>query len=80
MDDAKILSDLETIIRELFDDYDGPVSADLNASEVEQWDSLGNVQFMVMIEKMMSVRFEMGEIQSLQNLGALVELIKKKSK
>ena len=33
-----------------------------------------------MIEKMMSVRFEMGEIQSLQNLGALVELIKQKSK
>lgn len=79
MDDTKILTQLETIIRELFDEYEGPVTTELNADAVEQWDSLGNVQFMVMIEKMMSIRFQMGEIQNVKNLGGLIELIKQRS-
>ena len=79
MEKSNILTQLETIIRELFDDYDGPVTPELNALDVEQWDSLGNVQLMVMIEKILSIRFEMKEIQNLQNIEELVELIYEKT-
>ncbi|MBI1406284.1 MAG: acyl carrier protein [Caulobacter sp.] len=78
MDDAAILAGLEEIIRELFDDYDGPVTPALAAADVEQWDSLANVQLMVLAERTFAVRFTTAEISGLANLGELAALIRAK--
>ena len=78
MNRSKILAELEDIVRDLFDEYQGPVTEDLSAHDVEQWDSLGNVQFVVLIEKTMDVRFSTEEMASLSNLGELMTLIERK--
>ena len=48
---------VEELIRDLFDEYDGPVTRDLTAKAVPQWDSLGHVQLMVLIEQTYGIRF-----------------------
>ncbi len=75
MPSEEILSKLEEIIRDLFDDYQGPVTRALSAHDVDQWDSLANVQLMVIAERTFQVRFTNDEISRLRNLGELVDLI-----
>ena len=53
-DEAIVL--IEPIVRDLFDEYDGPVTARLRAKDVEQWDSLANVQLTVVVEQAFGVR------------------------
>ena len=73
-----IISRIEPIVRDLFDEYEGVVDAALSAERVAQWDSLANVQLMVMVEKPFGVKFTTSEIASLKNLGALAELVRAK--
>ena len=79
MTSDKVLAGIEPIIRDLFDEYDGPVTAELTAEDVEQWDSLANVQLIVMVEKAFKVRLAASEIGSLKNLGALAQLVASKA-
>lgn len=78
MDDAEILTRLEPLLRDLFDEYEGPVTADLDADAVGQWDSLANVQLMVLIEQTFKIRFRNEEIATLRNLGDLARLVGEK--
>jgi acyl carrier protein len=71
----EILARIEPIMRDLFDEYSGPITASLTARDVEQWDSLANVQLVVMVEKAFGVKFAIGEITRLANLGAVVDLV-----
>ena len=73
------LSRIEPLLRDLFDEYEGPVTADLTADKVEQWDSLANVQLIVMVEKAFHVKFTLGEVTSLKTLGGLAELVAAKA-
>lgn len=75
MDKQSIYQGIEPVFRELFDSYDGLINDSLSASDVEQWDSLGNVQLIVMVEQLFSVRFSSEEVSGLPNLGSLVELV-----
>jgi acyl carrier protein len=67
------LSKVAEAIRDLFDDYEGPVTRETSAADIEQWDSLANVQLMVMIEQSLGVRFTTAEIQGFKNVGDLVD-------
>jgi acyl carrier protein len=78
MDQNTILAKLTEIVRTLFDEYDGPVDGTLNAKMVTQWDSLANVQFMVLVEQAFKVRFTVSEITGLKNVGELMQVIQGK--
>ncbi|NBB17401.1 acyl carrier protein [Caulobacter sp. SLTY] len=75
---SQIQPELEDILRTLFDEYEGPITGALTAAEVEQWDSLANVQLVVLAERTFGVRFSTAEIAGLANLGALADLIRAK--
>lgn len=75
----EVMARIETLIRALFDEYTGPVTAQLTSHDVEQWDSLGHVQFIVMIEQEFGIRFDIGEIADLKDVGELVALIRRKA-
>jgi acyl carrier protein len=68
------LQKITTIIRNLFDEYDGPVTRELSARDVAQWDSLANVQFVVMVEQTFGVRFHSRDIEKFKNLGELLDI------
>ena len=78
MNEDDILANLEDAVRTVFDEYDGPVTLQTGAADVKQWDSLSNVQFIVMVEQAVGVQFSTIEIAELNNLGDFVRLIQKK--
>jgi acyl carrier protein len=71
-DDLQTIAD---IIRALFDEYEGPVTRDLSARDVAQWDSLANVQFAVLVERAFGIRFETREIGRFKNIAELLDLV-----
>ncbi len=73
-----ILEQVSLLMRDFFEDYDGPITSETTANDIEQWDSLANVQLMVMIEQSLGVRFSTGEIVKLTKLGDLSDLIEQK--
>jgi acyl carrier protein len=75
----EIMRGIEDVMRDLFDEYEGPVHAGLTAEDVEQWDSLANVQLMVRLEHFFKVRFTAAEITGLANVGDLAALIGRKA-
>ncbi|MBO9500289.1 acyl carrier protein [Brevundimonas sp. A19_0] len=73
--EADILAKIEPLMRDLFDEYDGPIGPQTSAADIEQWDSLANVQFIVMVEQTFGVRFSTSEIEKLRNLGEMAQVI-----
>ena len=79
MTQDEVIGRIEPILRDLFDEYGGPVTSALTAKDVEQWDSLANVQLMVMVEGAFGIRFATTEVTSLSNLGELAALVVRKT-
>ena len=72
---ADSLETVTGLIRDLFDEYEGPVKRDLNARKVPQWDSLGHVQLMVLIEQTFAIRFSADQVGKFRDVGDLIDAI-----
>lgn len=77
--DAKIYATLTEILCDTFDNDDLVATSTLTASQVEGWDSMGNVRLFLAIEQEFGVRFNASEISGIKNVGALVVLLKQKT-
>jgi acyl carrier protein len=73
-----LLPEIQEIFRDIFDDTSLVITRDSNASTVEDWDSLAHVNLVTAIEKKYKVRFALGELQELKNVGDMIDLIQKK--
>ena len=78
MNRAEIITELQPIIADIVDLPDLQVSASTTATEVEGWDSLAHINLVVAIEKRYKVKFALGELQELKNVGDMADLIMKK--
>jgi acyl carrier protein len=75
---ADILAALQPIFRDILDQPDLVVNAESNAATVDGWDSLAHVNLVTAIEKLYRIRFALGELQELNNVGEMVTLIEAK--
>lgn len=73
-----VLARLNTIFTEVFDDDTIVVGLESTANDIEGWDSLTHMNLIMAVESAFGVRFALGELQSLKNVGNLVSLIEKK--
>lgn len=73
-----VFETLTEIVRDLFDEYEGPVTRELSAKDVPQWDSLAHVQLIALVEQRCGVRFSASEIHGLANLGDLWDAVQRK--
>lgn len=78
MNRQEIVAQLSEIIEDVFDLDEFEYADTVNAADIEEWDSLSNIRFMVAVEKQFGVRFSNGEIEGLENVGALVALVESK--
>ena len=74
----EILEKLEGIFRDIFDEENLKISNETTAENIEDRDSLAHINLVMAIEKEFNVKFALGELQSLKNVGEMVELIIKK--
>jgi acyl carrier protein len=78
MDDATILSRLQVIFDDLFQDSRPTVTLELSAHDVDEWDSLMNVQLMVAAEQEFGISISAVDVENLQTVADLVRMIRAK--
>lgn len=76
MDD--VLATVEEIFRDVLDQPDLVLIRSSNAGNVDDWDSLAHINLVTSIEKRYKVKFAIGELQDLKDVGDMVDLIKAK--
>jgi acyl carrier protein len=76
--DDHILSELVDIFRDVFDDDNVTLTMDSTAEDFDKWDSLNHINIVVACEMHFKIKFQTAEIESLKNVGELVELIRSK--
>jgi acyl carrier protein len=78
MTDAEVRGRLTDVFRNVFDDASLTIFDSMTAADVDGWDSLTHVTLIVAAEKAFAVKFSTRDIQSLQNVGGFVALIRRK--
>ena len=79
MNREEIYERLNQVFREVFDDEDITVTDATTANDIEDWDSLEHINLIVAVEKAFGIKFNMGEVNHLKNVGEMVDLIIAKS-
>ena len=75
MNKTEILERLTIIFRETLENNLISLNEDTVSDDIEGWDSLTHIQLVVTIENDFGIRFSSKEIQSWENVGALVDNI-----
>jgi acyl carrier protein len=66
---------LQEVMRDILDDDELEYRDDLTAEDVDGWDSLSHVRFLVAVEKAFGFRFTSGEIDGFKNVGEMLNVI-----
>jgi acyl carrier protein len=74
----QIYARLTDIFHEVFDDQSIVPTPEMKAGDVPEWDSLNHINLIVAIEARFKIKFKSTELESLRNVGHLVELIDRK--
>lgn len=69
---------LQKIFRETFNKPGLILKNDLDASQVDTWDSFNHINLIINVEEEFNIRFNTEEISLVENVGQFKELIRKK--
>ena len=78
MDREKMREMLQEIFREIFDDDTLEIAEQTCADDIEDWDSFAQIGLIMEIEKKFQIKFQMGEVSGLKNVGDMLSLLEKK--
>ena len=73
----KIFEDVTEIFRDVFDDDELVIGDETNSADIEDWDSLEHIELVINMEKHFGLKFNIKEVNKLQNVGEMVDLIQK---
>ena len=79
MTEVEVIAKLEQVFRDIFDEEELTINNETTAEDIEDWDSLAHINLVVSIEKEFDVKFALGELQALRNVGGMVDLVIRKS-
>ena len=71
----EVFSGIQDIFRDIFDTDDLVISNTTNSDEIEDWDSLNHINLVSAIEKEFKIKFALGELETLRDVGAMVDLM-----
>ena len=71
---------MNEIFRNVFDDEEITLHDETNAEDIDDWDSLEQINLIVAIENEFGMMFDMNEVADLANVGEMVDLILSKDK
>ena len=71
----ELFSGIQDIFRDIFDADDLVISNTTNSDEIEDWDSLNHINLVSAIEKEFKIKFALGELMTLKDVGAMVDLM-----
>ncbi len=69
---------LNDIFRQVFDDPSIVIKRETTADDIDEWDSLSHINLVIAVETKFNIKFALGELQALKNVGEMIDLIEKK--
>lgn len=63
------------VFRDVFDDDDITVGEETTANDIEDWDSLEHIHLVAAIEQEFDMKFTMGQVVSMKNVGEMIDII-----
>lgn len=75
MSREEVFGKVTEIFRDVFDDDTLVISDFTNSDDIEDWDSLEHIQLVVDMEKAFSIKFDIKTVNTLENVGQMVDLI-----
>ncbi len=71
----EVFEKVNEIFRDNFDDESITVNEETTADDIEDWDSLEHINLIAAIENVFGMKFTMGEVVSMKNVGEMVDII-----
>ena len=75
MNAEQILKEVEEIFRDNFDDDTLVLTRETTAADIEDWDSLEQINLLTAIGKKYGIKFRIEDVRGLQNVGDMVDLV-----
>jgi acyl carrier protein len=76
----ELFDGVQDIFRDIFDEDDMVIEDKTSSDDVEEWDSLNHINLVSAIEKEFEIRFALGELMALKDVGAMIDLMVEKLK
>ncbi len=74
----EIFEELNTIFRNNFDDDDITLTDETSSEDIEEWNSLEQINLIIAIQDKFDVKFSIDEVNTIKNVGEIVGLIMEK--
>ena len=75
MTEQAILEAVQEIFRDNFDDDTLEINRATCADDIEDWDSLEQINLLTAIEKKFNIKFKLADVRNLKNVGDLLDLV-----
>lgn len=70
-----IFETLTEVFRDVFDDESIEISDDTTSDDIDDWDSLEHINLIAAVEMEFGIKFNMGQIVTMKNVGEMVDII-----
>ncbi len=75
MNKEEIYERLNKVFQDVFDDEDITVNENTTSDDIEDWDSLEHINLVAAVEQEFNVKFTMGQVVGMKNVGEMVDII-----
>ena len=75
MSREEIYEQLNEVFRDVFDDDTIEVNDQTTSRDIEDWDSLEHIYLIAAIETQFGMKFTMGQVVTMKNVGEMVDII-----
>ncbi len=75
MSREEVFEKLNEVFRDVFDDEEITVTDVTTADDIEEWDSLEHINLLAAVEQEFGMKFNMGQVVSMKNVGEMADII-----
>ena len=75
MNRDEVLAKMQGVFRTVFDDDELVITAETTADDIEDWDSLEQINLLVAFEKLFGIKFSASDVRKLNNVGEMADLV-----
>ncbi len=75
MSRKELFEKIQEIFRDIFDDDELKIEESTNSSNIDDWDSINHINLIVAIESELNIKFNLDELSTLKDVGAMIDLI-----
>lgn len=78
MNDNDIITRLNSVFRDVFDDDSLSVNENTTSADIEDWDSIEHINLISAVEDEFSMQFKMREVSGMKDVGEMISIIRER--